>query len=132
MAWYLDTSALTKLVASEQESPELQAWLNGRTIATSELSLVELLRAARRYSNDASARAEELLADTHLIVLNLGILRAAAALLPPELRSLDAIHVASALSLGSDCEGMITYDRRMQEAARHAGLTVESPGATAS
>lgn len=128
MLWYLDTSALTKLVATEQESFALRAWLQGRTITTSELAYVELIRAARRYSEEYVRRAEEVLAEVDMVVLNIDVLTTAAALLPLELRSLDAVHVASALHLGSACEGIVTYDRRMQEAARLAGLAVESPG----
>lgn len=57
------------------------------------------------------------------------ILEVAAALKPEHLRTLDAIHVATALDFG-DLEGVVTYDRRMAEAARANGLTVLAPGAT--
>jgi predicted nucleic acid-binding protein len=70
-----------------------------------------------------------LLASTvDLLLLSRTTLERAAELDPPALRTLDAIHLASALMLGTDCEGVITYDTRMQQAARDAGLSIVAPG----
>lgn len=68
------------------------------------------------------------LRDAHLLLISTSLLRTAGVLQPSALRTLDAIHVASALLVADECECVITYDRRMQEAARLAGLHVEAPG----
>ena len=86
-------------------------------------------RAVGRVSTDPAvqARAEQVLGGMDLLTLEPDILRVAAHLSPPTLRSLDAIHLASALSLGADLGGLVTYDERLAEAARAAGITVLQP-----
>lgn len=79
---------------------------------------------------DAATTAESakpLLEPLELIALNRQLLDVAAGLPGDHLRSLDAIHVAAALSLGTDLTELITYDRRMVAAAEHLGLPVTSP-----
>ena len=131
MAWYFDTSALTKLIAPEAESEALRKAVSDGSwiITTSALSLAELRRAAQRRGSAELAAARALLSSAiDWFDLTESILTTAGELEPPLLRTLDAIHVAAARSLGDACDGLITYDRRMREAARVAGLTVLAPG----
>lgn len=125
---YLDSSALVKLVLVEAESTALRAHLAVHPRrASSALAQVEVVRAVRPEGEGAVERARELLADVSLVALGGSLLSAAADLDEPELRSLDAIHVAAAVSLGDDLAELITYDRRMAEAARGFGLPVIAP-----
>ena len=75
------------------------------------------------------AKAELLLESIELIRFDASVLRQAARMEPLALRSLDAIHLAAAQTLGTDLEVLVTYDRRMAGAARDLGMAVESPGA---
>lgn len=128
---YLDSSALVKLILPEAESAALlesvAAW---PACVTSELARVEVVRAARRASREATVeqRAEEVLAAVHLVKLDREILDRAARLEPATLRSLDAIHLASALSLGEDLGAMAIYDNAFATAATAFGLKILSPG----
>lgn len=126
---YLDSSAIVKLFVEEPESAALR-----RTLAehpariSSMLARVETLRALRRRNRSAETlgRAEAVLERIALVPLDEPILRAAAATEPRTLRSLDAIHLATALSLfGLDL--LVTYDQRLFTAAAAAGLPVVSP-----
>lgn len=126
---YLDSSAIVKLVVPEAETDSLKAYLPHQPdLVSSALARVETLRAVAR-SSDANAihDAEHVLAGITLLDITDAILSVAAQLEPLTLRSLDAIHLASALSLGSDLDGLITYDDRLAEAARVAGVTVYTP-----
>jgi predicted nucleic acid-binding protein len=125
---YLDASALVKLVISEPESAPLQRFIRGdRSLASSEIARVELYRAVRRDPSVSVSGADLVLSALRLVKLDEPLSRAAAELEPPTLRTLDAIHVASALQLGPDLEALVTYDMRMADAARRAGLAVASP-----
>lgn len=126
---YLDSSALVKLVVSEPESTALRLYLvDHRERVSSTLAHVEVCRAVRRKgaSEAALRRAEQVLARIGLVALDEPLLRAAAALSPTGLRSLDAVHLATALSLDG-LDAVVTYDRRFDAAAAEAGLAVESP-----
>jgi len=126
---YLDTSALVKLVSYEAESEAFVAFLVGRqTPVSSELSVVELGRAARRRSQETVVRAELVLSQLQLVSLTRFLLERAAHLAPVLLRSLDAIHLAAALELGAELEALVTYDDRMANAARQHGMAVAMPG----
>lgn len=130
---YLDASALVKLVLAERESAALQSWLADRPDrASSVVSRVEVPRAIRRSRPEdealALSRAELVLAKLVLVDVDTVIVRRAAQLDPPALRVIDAIHLASALSL-PELEGIVTYDARLAEAARLAGVAVHAPGA---
>lgn len=129
---YLDSSALFKLVNQERESPDLERFLpRFPQRASSVLVQVELARGLLRLSvgvTEALARCASVLASLSLLALDAPVLQRAATLPPPLLRSLDALHLASALSL-ADCAGMVTYDRRLLEAAAYHGLQAWSPGA---
>jgi uncharacterized protein len=127
---YLDSSALVKLVVLEPESVALREFL--RTYAlrfSSALAEVEVPRALRRagYGAAEGRRATEILARLALVEVDRRILRGAAVLAPPGLRSLDAVHLATALSVGHDLAGVVTYDRRLSDAAVSADLVVWAP-----
>ncbi len=89
---------------------------------------VEAVRACRRLGDEVAASAEAGLADLALLPLDPAVLAVARRLDPPELRSLDAIHLATALSIGPDLGAVFSYDDRLIAAALAAGLTVLSPG----
>ncbi len=124
---YLDASAFVKLVLPEPETPELVAALKGTVrLVASEILEVEVLRATRRGGGDiAAARAQ--LAAVRLVPLGGEIRKRASELNPLTVRLLDAIHVATAVSLGERLGGLYTYDERMGLAARKVGLDVEAP-----
>lgn len=127
---YLDSSAIVKLILPEPETGALMDLLSDRPErVTSALARVEVPRAVRRTGGDAPSlrRAEDVLVRLGTIGLDEEVLRAAARLDPGELRSLDAIHLATALSLGEQLGAMVAYDARLAEAARVNGLTVLAP-----
>jgi predicted nucleic acid-binding protein len=126
---YLDASALVKLVVVEPESSALEGFLRDqKSSVTSRISAVEVARVARRAAiQELVDRADGLLDSIAFVELNPEIARVAGMLDPLLLRSLDAIHVASALSLGADVGAFVTYDVRMQGAATAAGLDVHAP-----
>ncbi len=130
-ACYLDASALVKLATVEAESVRLRSHLDRYAArVTSRLSRVEVLRALLRRvpASDAATDAVNTMFDGLLIVeLDESVVAVAAGLEPPALRSLDAIHLASALAMGDDLDALVTYDRRLADAARGVGLTVVSP-----
>jgi predicted nucleic acid-binding protein len=125
---YLDTSAFIKLVRSEPESVALRRELAGRELLSSALLVVEARRAARRYGETASRRARAGLSTITLLPLDRLVLDAAADLDPAELRSLDALHLATALSIGEDLARLYCYDARLADAARAVGIEVSQPG----
>lgn len=128
-AWYLDSSALVKTVVSEPESSALAEWLQGKDrLAACELVRVEAVRAVRASDPAAVPRARQALATLTLIRLEDVLYELAADLEPPSLRSLDAIHLAAALSMGRELAAVVTYDARMAEGASALGLRVEAPG----
>ena len=126
---YLDASAIVKLVVAEPESAALRRELAGDPEwVSSALARVEVLRALRRTgaAADAVRYAEELIDRIALIALEEPILEAAAAAEPVGLRSLDSLHLATALSLAG-LDAFCAYDRRLLAAAAAAGLSVLSP-----
>jgi predicted nucleic acid-binding protein len=125
---YLDASAIVKLVRSEPETPALvEAIRADPEVVSSALSWTEVVRAARR-ARVRTTRATAVLNAIAAVPIDDGILRDAAELAPTSLRTLDAIHLASARSLGEDIDAVITYDERMIEAATSLALTVRVPG----
>lgn len=132
---YLDSSALLKLVRHEEETPVLREWLDLRpedVLVTSELGRVEVLRAARRVGGPAMAEASAVVGDLDLVPLDRAVQDVATDVGGPLLRTLDALHLASAVLLGPALSALVTYDRRLADAARAADLTVEAPGAPSS
>ena len=128
-AYYLDTSAATKMVVEETESEALSAWINDHRPAffASELLRVEVLRTCRRHSPDALARAREVMDSVTLMSVTTGLCIDAAGIDPAVMRSLDAVHIATALAIGDDLEGVVTYDQRMADGCRIYGLPVITP-----
>ena len=125
---YLDSSAIVKLVILENESGALSGHLQQRpTRVSCALARVEVVRAVRPHGREAITRARQLLERISLLRLDDLLLDEAAALNGPSLRSLDAIHLAAAQALGAELTELITYDRRMAEAAHHLGLPVAAP-----
>lgn len=128
---YLDSSALVKLVVTEAETGALEPWLadTDQPLASSALARVEVVRASRSIEAALTDRAERLCWGIDLVPLDPDLLREAALLAPATLRSLDAIHLASALRLAeAGPVEVVAYDRRLLEAARAVGLATVSPG----
>jgi predicted nucleic acid-binding protein len=128
---YLDSSALLKLVREEAETPALVTWLQDhpdQPLVTSELGRVEVLRAARRAGDLALVEAQAVLADLDLVPLDRSVQDVATGLDPVGLRTLDALHVASAALLAPELTALVAYDSRLLQAATAAGLAVVAPG----
>jgi len=133
--YYADASALVKLVREEAESSALHAYIEGGDLVSSELVLAEIPRAAQRTApRDRHSvgrmleRAGEVIDMLGLRALDQHVLLAAGAFAEPALRTLDAIHVATAVDL-HPIDSFVTYDVRQAAAARLAGLRTVSPGA---
>ncbi len=127
-ATYLDSSAIVKLVVAEPESAALRRYLRRRrTLVSSALAKAEVARALLPLGEPAVRRGHEVLARLELIRVSDRILAAAGSLLPAELRTLDAIHLATAQQLGSDLARLVTYDQRLHAAATAAGCLVAAP-----
>ena len=125
---YVDSSALLKLVIREAESDTLSAYLAGRALVSSRVAVIEVRRAAGRRLGEPWTGSADVFEQMAVIELDGRISERAAAVSPTVLRTLDAIHLATALELGSDLDSFVTYDDRLAEAARAAGMTVVAPG----
>jgi predicted nucleic acid-binding protein len=130
LAHYLDTSALVKLVVREAESRAVTRWLGEtpREPVTSDIARTELLRAVTRATPRRLEQARRVLASVTLMSITPAILLEAGRLQPSTLRTLDTIHLASALALDDDLESIVTYDTSLADAARFHGITVTAPG----
>lgn len=124
---YVESSALAKLVVVEVGSGALRGHLRGRSLVTSALTRLEVARAVRMAGVPAVPTLEEVLRTVTVIAIHDEVLRRAGQLDPPALRSLDAIHLATALHLAEELDNFITYDRQLGRAAVAAGLSVDSP-----
>lgn len=140
---YLDSCALVKLIREEDGSEALREWLDeraGEVVVTSELAQAEVLRVVRRNNHtdqgvliDADELAAELieaaavLAAVAHVLVDRDVLERAGALEAPMVRTLDAIHLVSALELKPAATEFVTYDKRLAAIARATGLTVLSP-----
>jgi uncharacterized protein len=128
VATYLDSSAIVKLVVREPESAALRRYLRRRRpLISSALARTEVLRALLPAGDEAVSRGRIVLERLDLLRVNDRILSAAAALPPADLRSLDAMHLASARQLGAELRSLVTYDTRMAAAAEQLGYTVVQP-----
>lgn len=128
MPFYLDTSAFLKLVVAEAESVALRRWLEDEMhdCWSSQLLVTESHRAALRLGLDQQLVVNAL--EVVSLVLPAAVtFRTAAGLEPSHLCTLDALHLAAALEMGGDLHGVLTYDARLIEATRHAGVDVVSP-----
>jgi len=128
-ALYLDSSAFVKVVVEETESVALRGFLAASSArrVSSALLRAEALRAVRHLGPGALAAVREGVRRVDLIAIDDRILDAAGTLDPGVLRTLDAIHLATALAVGDDLDVVVTYDERMVEAARLVGLMTASP-----
>lgn len=125
---YLDSSALVKLVVPEPESGALRMTLRSwPERVSSVVSEIEVERVARRVGGGAIRRAGSVLDRVGLIELDEEVRSSVGALRPPELRTLDAIHLATALSLQDDLGSFCAYDRRLLGAATAEGVNVLMP-----
>lgn len=129
---YLDSSAIMKLVRSEAETTALIEWLEHKieeVVITSELGRVEVLRAARRVGDESVVvQARAVVAELDLITLDRVVQDLACDLAEPGLRTLDALHLASALLIQEHLSTFVAYDQRLASAARGSGLNVVAPG----
>jgi predicted nucleic acid-binding protein len=129
---YLDSSALMKLIRMEDETAALRDWLGERPeqpVVSSELGRVEVLRAARRVGGRALTEARAVVSDIDLVPLDRAVQDLASDIGDPLLRTLDALHLASAVLLRDELTVFIAYDQRLTSAAQAAGLVVATPGA---
>jgi len=125
---YLDSSAIVKLAVREPESDALRRHLRRRRPwISSSLARTEVLRALLPAGEAAVVAGRAVLACCDLVRVNDRVLNIAGTMPPPALRSLDAIHLATAERLGSDVSELVTYDERMAEVAREMGYRVLSP-----
>lgn len=137
--FYLDASAVVKLVVDEPESKALRTFIDGADLVSCELILAEVPRAIRRAAARDErlpleiliARAGQTIDNLALAPLDRALLLAAGALAEPLLRALDAIHVAAAADL-SPIDAFVTYDDRQAAAARLTGMRTMSPNPGAS
>lgn len=133
---YGASSALMKLVTREKETPALMAFVNGENPwgeaarwGTSYLGKIEVTRAAARISPEAQEAAGQVMSHLWFTPIDRHIIELAGLVSPSTLRTLDALHLATALKLGYP---LVAYDQRLIQAARAAGLSVYSPGMTTS
>ncbi|MEO5575531.1 MAG: type II toxin-antitoxin system VapC family toxin [Gaiellaceae bacterium] len=127
---YADSSALVKLAVDEPETEALQAFLRAERVelTSSTLAIVEVQRGARIADPITGAQRSRAVLDAiKLLELDRELLEDAVSYTSAHVRSLDAIHLSSAIRIGS--KQMLVYDRRLAEAAAAAGLEVLSPGA---
>jgi len=129
VAYYLDTSAAVKLVVEEVGSKALRTWVMKATepIVSSDLLRTELVRATRRGAPDEMQQARAVLDSLVLLTVSTALFERAGTIEPDLLRSLDALHLAAALDLGDDLDGIITYDDRLASAAVALGVPVIAP-----
>lgn len=126
---YLDSSALIKLVVEEVESEALRRYLGADPplLTSCALARTEVMRSVGPLGAKASVAGRALLRRLHLIAIDDALLERAATLQPATLRTLDAIHLATAMSIADDLTALVAYDRRMLEAAGELGLPTASP-----
>ena len=127
---YLDSAAVVKMVHAEPESPALRAWLGERAETgwiSSVLVEIESFRALIRHAPDAVTRLHPVLDLIDLIDLSSGVRILAQAVRPVMVRSLDAIHLGTALTIRPSLTSFVTYDKRLLDAATAAGLPADSP-----
>jgi len=124
---YVDTSALVKLVIPETESASMREYVTD-TLVTSALTAAELRRTVRRMAPHLMVEAEQVLGQVTQLSIDADVLRSAGGLDPLSLRTLDAIHLATALRVRDELDAFVAYDSRLLEAARLAGIPTASPG----
>jgi predicted nucleic acid-binding protein len=124
---YVDASALVKLVLAEPESVDMVRWyVESERVSTSLVGIIETRRAVARRPHDP-IDLERVLSGIEVVGINARLADRAAGIAPATVRTLDAIHLATALAIGSALGSFVTYDDRLAEAARALGLPVVSP-----
>lgn len=126
---YLDASALVTLIAGRQYADELRQFLAARPgmpMGTSTIGLVETVRTLDRVGDYPQAMRDLVQNFTEILVTE--EVRDGAALVPAGVRTLDAVHIASAQVIGSALNTLVSYDKRMLDVARSLGLPVAAPG----
>ncbi len=124
---YLDASALVKLILDEPDARPMRHWyIEHERVATSRIGIIETHRAVHRKSSDQD-HLDTVLRSVLVVELDPDIAARAHDIGPTTLRTLDAIHVATALALGGDLGAFVTYDDRLADAARQIGLPVVRP-----
>jgi uncharacterized protein len=127
---YLDSAAVVKLVHAEPESTALRSWLDERAETqwiSSVLTEIESFRALARYAPEAASRLPAVLDQIDLIDLDQRIRMLAQTVTPTTVRSLDAIHLSTALCSRASLTSFLTYDKRLLDAAQAAGLPIDAP-----
>jgi len=128
-AIYLDSSAIVKLAVSEKESAALRRYLRGRVpLVVIALARAEVSRALLPLGPSAVQRGHDVLGRLELIRVSDRILLEAGSLLPADLRSLDAIHLATMRQLGASLRRLVTYDSRMSSVVLRLGIPAVAPG----
>ena len=128
MSWYLDSSAILKTIFDEKERPELLRLLTSQS-TSSRLSRVEVRRTVARLAPTNVSKVNHELEKINFLPISNAILLAAENFSSDiTLRALDAIHVATVMSLEGSIEGLITYDKQMVTNAQLLGIKVISPG----
>lgn len=126
--WYIDSSAIVKLIAREPESPALGRFIRRRgPLVASALVRTEVNRAVLGLGDPFRKRAGDVLGRIDLVRINKQVLNDAGGLEPVTLRSLDAIHLATAALFDTTLSGLITYDLTMADAARSFGWNATAP-----
>jgi uncharacterized protein len=125
---YLDTSAFLKSVWEEPQSAALARAIDDRPVVSSALLRVEARRATLRVAAELLPRTDVLLADVTQIEIGTAVLESAGRLPDRYLRTLDAIHLATALLLRDELGVLLTYDERLADAARAHDVPVAAPG----
>jgi predicted nucleic acid-binding protein len=128
LRWYIDSSAIIKLIKPELETKTLLQQLP-RSITTSQISRVEVIRTINVNFTELLEDAYDILSDIPMVAVDHSVLLAAENL-PTfiNLRALDSIHMATAFSMKSEIEGVATYDKEMVKAASALGFKTMSPG----
>lgn len=128
-AAYLDASAIVKLAVDEEGAQAMRAAIAGWSrLLTSRVGVIEARRAIARRARVTPA-IEAVLDRVELLELDVVVARHAAAVEPATIRTLDAIHLASAELIRPELDAFVTYDDRLAEAARARGFRVIAPGA---
>ncbi len=129
MAFVVDSSAIVKLIVNEPKSQSFSTWLKNckHDLFVSEIAHTEVARAIARIDANLQGQLKNVLERFGTIRVSSQILTIAGVLTPTNLRTLDAIHLASCLILGDDLKGFVTYDSAQADAASHNGITVIAP-----
>jgi predicted nucleic acid-binding protein len=127
---YLDSAAVVKLAHAEPESAALRSWLEERAETqwiSSVLTEIESFRALARYAPEAASRLPAVLDQIDLLDLDQRIRMLAQTVTPVTVRSLNAIHLGTALRSRASLTSFVTYDKRLLDAAQAAGLPIDAP-----